>query len=214
MSNFQIEGYTLPSWAVQLGITGAFPYLGPSMTPTFNNGDLIYVRPAERFLAGDVVVFYSSDDEKLIIHRVIAVGEQILTTRGDHNRNIDKPFLQGQVVGRVEFVETQRGLRRVHNGVKGLWWARLLWLRQEIDRSLRRLLRRPYTFIRQRRLVAFLWQPAVTQVCFKTDEGVLIKYLYKGRTVAVWASATGKFVCRNPFDLFIFPPDDSKFYPH
>jgi len=208
MRNFPIEGYTLPGWAVQAGMTEAFPYHGPSMNPTFENGDFVYVRPAARYRPGDVIVFQSPDDEKLIIHRVIAVREHSLATRGDHNLNNDPPVLPGQVVGRVEYVETKRGLRRVRNGVSGLWWARGLWLRLAMGLAIRRLFWQPYNIIREKRLVAFLWRPEIVRVRIKTKEGCLVKCLYHNRTIAIYEPDSGKFLCRKPFDLFIDLPDD------
>ena len=209
MSNFQIEGYALPGWAGRRGITDAFPYHGPSMTPTFRDGDFVYVRPAACYFPGDVIVFRSWEDDHFIIHRVIACGEAGLTTRGDHNRSNDPPVLPGQVVGRVEFAETWRGLVRVWNGTPGLWLARFLWLWLGIDLLVRRLFWQPYDFIRQKRLAGLLWWPVITRVRFGAGEGLLVKYLYRGRTVAVWESASGKFTCRKPFDLVIPPPRES-----
>lgn len=206
MSNFQIEGYVPPEWVGRLGITDAFPYHGPSMIPTFQNGDFIYVCPATCYIPGDVIVFRSWDDDKFIIHRVVASAETSLTTRGDHNRSNDPLVLPEQVVGRVEFAETRRGLVRVLNGPLGLCWARFLWLLLDIDLFLRRILWRPYNFIRQKRLVGLFWRPVIIQVRFRVWGGFLVKYLYRGRTVATWNAAAGKFTCHKPFDLVIFPP--------
>lgn len=208
MSNFQIEGYALPGWAERRGITDAFPYHGPSMTPTFRDGDFVYVRPAARYLAGDVIVFRSWEDDKFIIHRVIACGEAGLTTRGDHNRSNDPPVGAGQVVGRVALAETRRGLVRILSGAPGLCWARFLWLRLDIDLFLRRLLWRPYNFIRQKRLANLVWRPEITKARFATRGMFLVKYLHRGRTVATWDAAAGKFTCRKSFDLVIFPPGE------
>lgn len=206
MSNFPIDGYALPAWAGRKGITEAFPYHGPSMIPTFQNGDFVYVCPATCYIPGDVIVFRSWHEDKFIIHRVVASAETSLTTRGDHNRSNDPLVLPEQVVGRVEFAETRRGLVRVRNGAPGLCWARFLWLWLDAGLLLRRLFWQPYNFIRQKRVAGLFWRPAINRARFKAGEGFLIKYLHNGHKVAAWDAAAGKFTCRKPFDLVISPP--------
>ncbi len=195
-------------------MTDKYFYRGKSMQGTFCPGDALSIisMPFDSVSKGDVIVFRETDSvnpSEIVVHRVVMITALELITRGDHNRSNDPPVLPGQVIGRVEFVETQRGLVRVLNGEPGLWWARFLWLWLAIDLFLRRLFWRPYNFIRQKRLAVLFWRPAMVRVCFSIGQGFLVKYLYRGRTIATWDSVSNKFACRKPFDLVIPPPLES-----
>lgn len=77
---FRIFGY---SYAVVP--TGSMQGEGPD---NFNPGDvvLIYNASFEELNIGDIIVFKSEDDSKLIIHRIIAGDENGYVTKGDNNQ--------------------------------------------------------------------------------------------------------------------------------
>ena len=60
--------------------------------------------------------------------------------------------------------------------------------------------------------MARIWKPAISQIHLKTDTGTLVKFIYRKKTVAVWEASRGRFDCRKPFDLVIFPPEDQQEY--
>jgi hypothetical protein len=161
---------------------------------------------------GDVVVFMDSNGRSgFVVHRIISVASAGLITRGDHNRLQDfSPITLAQVAGKVELVENKRGIRRVANGLWGLWLARIWQVVFGLDRLFRRIFWMPYNFIRERKLAAFLWRPDISTMQLQSEEGLLIKYLYKNRTVAVWDPARRRFSCRHPFDLIIPSPLNKK----
>ena len=78
-----------------------------SMSPNLKVGDLVIVKPVESqtIQAGNIIVFSSSWDERLICHRVVAVTEQIpkcFQTKGDANEAPDPFTVPSQdVIGRV-----------------------------------------------------------------------------------------------------------------
>jgi signal peptidase I len=211
MSDFPIEPYKLSSWAKSSGFVQCFLYLGPSMTPTFQSGDLLYTRPTPRKLfIGDVVVFSDTKTDGYIVHRIVKAFIGSLITKGDHNRLCDAPLSLDQVVGKVELVENKAGKKRVINGRLGLWMAQLKYINFVLDAFFRWVFRGPYNFLRHSGLVPAIWKPTIVKIQLLTEEGTLIKYIHKHRTVAMWNSSIQEFFCLKPYDLVIICPEGSK----
>ena len=80
---------------------GAAMVLSGSMEPTFYTGDLIVVEEAETLAVGDIVVY--QDGASLVVHRVIALDGETVTTQGDANNIADDPIPLADVKGRVLF---------------------------------------------------------------------------------------------------------------
>lgn len=85
---------------------GAAVVLSGSMEPTLSVHDLIFVRQAESYEVGDIVVYQSGGT--LIVHQVIAKDGQTLTTKGTANNIADDPIemrhVKGKVVGHIPAV--------------------------------------------------------------------------------------------------------------
>ena len=67
-----------------------------SMYPTFERGDLIFVRGVDspdEIKQGDIIVFQLKGDPETKVHRVVEIennnGQVQFKTKGDHNPNID-----------------------------------------------------------------------------------------------------------------------------
>lgn len=77
--------------------------LSGSMEPTLHENDLVFVKEEARYTAGDIIVFQS--DSSLIVHRIIAVLEDQIQTKGDANSTADAPIrleaVKGRVTGRI-----------------------------------------------------------------------------------------------------------------
>jgi hypothetical protein len=184
-----------------------FIYNGKSMLPTFRPGQLLYVRPvlAEPKL-GDVVVF-PSPDGGYTVHRVVAVNGVVLTTRGDHNSDCDAlPLPKSGVVGIVETAEHARQYKPVLNGLVGFLIARAKQGVHYLDKVFRKVFRKTYHFLRDTRLANLVWHPHLVKIRIQYGECEIIKYVYRGRTVATWDACRGVLQCRKPFDLVIQPP--------
>ena len=90
-----------------------------SMEPTFSKGDLLLVREQDAYAVGDIVVYQS--EGILIVHRIVAMDGETVTTQGDANNVADPSFngaaIKGAVVGHVpdlglavEFLKTPLGI--------------------------------------------------------------------------------------------------------
>jgi signal peptidase I len=208
MSSSPADARVIPPQARQVGLTQAFVYNGASMAPTFRPGQLLYVRPVARDLApGDVVVFANSSGS-YVVHRVVTATDAGLVTRGDSNRLPDVlSVAHGQVVGRVELAEYAGRLNAVSGGRYGLLRVHLLHARLSMWETIKKLGKRPYRWLRTSGLVARYWHPRITRLSFNGKEELPVKYVCKGRTVARFWPASGRFECRKPFDLVIPRPD-------
>jgi signal peptidase I len=208
MKNSQNEAGILPAAASRKGLTRGFLYSGPSMQPTFRTGQVLYVRPyLEDIKAGDVVVYEKAG--RYIVHRVISVGEDGFITRGDNNQFADADLVTpAQVIGRVEINEHRGRINPVQGSWFGLWLAGFGRAIRPFEPWLRLVFGWPYRLVKASRIVGRIWKPAISQIYFRNDAGVLVKYLYLKRTVAVWDVSQKRFECRKPFDLIIFHPED------
>jgi signal peptidase I len=77
-----------------------------SMWPKLSRGDIVIVRKTTDtdIKVGTVIVF--QHENGLAVHRVIAMDEWSITTKGDANPVADTPILYNDVVGRVPMIGT------------------------------------------------------------------------------------------------------------
>ena len=185
-------------------------YRGPSMSPTFRPGHVLYVRPSTRDVAsGDVIVYADSSQRMYIAHRVISITDRGFATRGDNNARCDlTPVAHGQLIGRVEIVEDSGRLKPVIGGWRGLVFARVNWNIRQACAWFRRTFGGPYRWLRHSGFVSRLWHPTITQLRINTDHGLLIKYICRRRVVARWWQQQNRFECDKPYDLVIPRPDE------
>jgi hypothetical protein len=189
-------------------------YRGGSMLGTLRRGDRIPIQPVPlaAIRPGDVVAFRAPNGcghPEETVHRVMAVTPGGLVTRGDNGHRADNALVTADnLLGRVTCIE-RRGKRvAIRGGRAGLLRARLLHTCIPIRRAAFRLGRWPYRSLRRSGLVGRLWRPHVIRLCVATEEGPLVKYLVRGRTVARWWPAKGRFECQPPYDLVFAAPDD------
>jgi signal peptidase I len=188
-------------------------YRGRSMAGTFRPGDRLTVFPVPlaEISPGDVVVFRGLNhegEESELVHRVVAATPDGLVARGDNNfREDEGRVTSDNLVGRVTLVERDGRARQVRVGRAGRWQARWLRARLVAWRLVKRLGAPAYGRLRSSGLVPRCWQPSLSRISLNSKDGVLIKYVHHGRTVARWWPATGRFESRKPFDLVIPRPD-------
>ena len=78
---------------------GSAVVLSGSMEPAMSKGDLILVRETDRFFEGQIVVF--EDGGMLVVHRIVNITQEQITTRGDANNTEDDPILPDSIQGEV-----------------------------------------------------------------------------------------------------------------
>lgn len=188
-------------------------YSGSSMAGVFRDGDLLSIEPVliSALHPGDVVVYVVYKDPQRphdgvnTAHRVIGIKPQGLICRGDNNPLPDPELLtEGRLIGRVTRFERGGRIRKIQVGRLGLWRARGLWARRGIWRAIAAPLRPLYGRLRRSGLVAILWKPEILQIRFCSPDGQYVKYVRRGRTVAVWRPARNECRFRKPFDLVLW----------
>jgi signal peptidase I len=76
-----------------------------SMKPTFERGDLIFIKGVDSISdikIHDIIVYQDSSGRE-IVHRVVNIQDNIITTKGDANPSGDPPFPFDRVRGKVLF---------------------------------------------------------------------------------------------------------------
>jgi signal peptidase len=95
-----------------------FTVISGSMEPEFAAGDLIVVKQTGAYAQNDIVVF--QDGRSLVVHRIISLDGETVTTKGDANNTADAPIhisaIKGEVIfwipymgNVVEFIKTPVG---------------------------------------------------------------------------------------------------------
>jgi signal peptidase I len=209
MSNFLTKEQIPISWRLMAENNLCYVYNGSSMLPTFHPGQLLLVTPLSHTpVKGDVILFSDPQWDRNVVHRVISVSGLSLRTRGDNNLRIDAAYIQmKQVLGKVEQVEVSGNLRPVIGGWRGLWRARVRWGTLYLDNLVRRTFWRPYRLLRLSGQVGHIWRPMIVMLQLQNENGPLVKYIHKQRSVATWFPLRRVFECRKPYDLVIPPPE-------
>ncbi len=74
-----------------------------SMAPTLEGHELVIVREAEEYAIGDIVIYQSGDS--LVIHKIIDIRGDMVTTKGDANNIPDEPirdvYIKGKMVAAI-----------------------------------------------------------------------------------------------------------------
>lgn len=78
---------------------GASAVLSGSMEPAISVGDLLLIREETNYKVGDIVVYQSGTTP--IVHRIVSISDETVTTRGDANNANDAPFPITAIKGKV-----------------------------------------------------------------------------------------------------------------
>jgi len=151
---------------------------------------------------GDVVAFDAGG--KAISHRIMGREAKGWVTRGDGCPGRDGELLTPErLIGKVMERERAGARDTVTGGRRGLRRARRLHGAARLRRICFRVLAPPYRLLRASHLVAALWRPRIVKARFAGPEGVLIKRIHRGRTVACWSPQDQRWDCRKPYDLVL-----------
>jgi signal peptidase I len=107
----------------QLG--GSMTYVttfGTSMEPVLHRGDLVLVRPASEYRAGDIVAYRSSQLRTLVLHRIVGMQGDRFVFKGDNNSwlDVERPArsdLLGRLTVRLPGMGTWLGRLRSPAGI-------------------------------------------------------------------------------------------------
>ena len=174
---------------------------------TLQDGDCLWVSPAvfDSLQPGDVVAFRSGGH--VLAHRIAKRDGSRFLTQGDGNWRRDcTPVGPADLIGRVEERERSGVRSAVVGGARGRRRAGLLHAIAFLRWIFLVLLAPFYRLIRASRMAACLWRPRVLAVYFSSTGAGTTKFIHRGRTVACWHPSEGRWSCRKPYDLILFPP--------
>lgn len=183
-------------------------YTGKSMAPTLKTGELLEVWPysGRKIQPGDVIVFFSPQDQNKVIHRVISVDSQGIRTQGDHNSGLDRWFLSPeQILGQVISAERQNRQRRILGGWRGRLWVSSLRTFRLIDDRISFLLHPIYHGL-SRLGIWQRWLPPglkIRMLKIQRPQGQELQLLMGQKVVARLFPHSRGWLVRRPFRLFI-----------
>lgn len=92
-------------WFLPIQFGGGAAYViisGESMEPLYHNGDLVIVRRDSEYGVGDIATYYSTELNKYVIHRIVAVRDGKFTFKGDNNAWLDPETIRrDQIIGKA-----------------------------------------------------------------------------------------------------------------
>jgi mRNA-degrading endonuclease RelE of RelBE toxin-antitoxin system len=183
-------------------------YIGPSMNPILKPGDRLKIisHDLEKIRVGDVVIFYSPEDETKVVHRVVSVSSNGIKTRGDNCDQVDPWILRrDQILGRVVYAQRGKGRWRVFGGPLGHSLAVAIFAIKSIDSNLTSLLR-PFYQRLARAGVFRRWLPAwmkTRAISLSHPAGTELQLLMGRRVIGRWLPGNTRWHIRRPFRLFV-----------
>lgn len=186
--------------ASDLGLHGHHFYLGQSMNGTFKPGDWLQIEETawNAIRRGDVIVFkpQAQESSSTIVHRVMSRSCRGLVTRGDANPEPDiHPVAEIECMGRVVAFERAGRKRTVRNGMRGRIHVWRLRAGRILLRSLTRPFRLFFKLVREHGWLASLYSESIQEVHFNTPDGLLVKFILKGKAVGTWWPAKNQLLC-------------------
>ena len=83
------------------GKAARFRASGTSMAPAIRNGEEVVVERGGPLRKGDVVLFREPASQRMLAHRIVAIGPDGVLLRGDAAETCEGPVDPSMIVGRV-----------------------------------------------------------------------------------------------------------------
>jgi hypothetical protein len=134
-------------------------YVGPSMKPTLREPETMEIMPYDDrpVRVGDVAFFLSPEVDQPVVHRVVRVTPEGISTLGDNNTQEDAYLLQPErIQGRVVAAWRGQKRRKIAGGLPGRLTSRWLRWRRALDRGASPLLHPLYQALSHRGWIARL----------------------------------------------------------
>lgn len=122
------------------------PATGDSMFPLIKKEELCRFIPCNPHTLGkgDIVLFWTGDG-RLVAHRFYYIkmveGEPYFLFKGDTNLGFDEPISEGQIIGKLEFIQKNERIVKVAE-LQPYLWGKLILTFPILSRLLRTYLNR------------------------------------------------------------------------
>jgi SynChlorMet cassette protein ScmC len=183
-------------------------YTGSSMNPALCHLDLLEILPySDAARKGDIVYYSSPADGQKVIHRVVRISTNGISTRGDNNL-ADDPYLlrQQDIIGRVAAAWRHGRRHEIAGGFRGKCSGYNALLRRQVSRSFSSLLHRTYRGLAERNflhcLEPALYRPRVFEFKHRHLPSIL-KLMINGRVIGRYDAWTRLWEIDRPWRLII-----------
>jgi len=178
-------------------------YTGRSMYPTLFEADLLEIESPGRISVGDVILFVSND--KLVVHRVVSIASQGISTRGDNN-NYDDPRLVApeKIIGIVIAAWRGQLRRQIYRGRIGRTYRLFLYGQQRLYRISRSTLAKSYRSAHKvglARLIKLFFKPKIVQ--FNINGNIKINLMLGLQIIGQYCQSSNCWQIYPPFRLFV-----------
>lgn len=182
-------------------------YHGSSMSPTFKNGDILYVAPykGRKVMRGDVVVFYGPQNNK-VVHRVTAVTKEGVRTQGDNNTKADIYILTPEkIIGRVNYAERKKKRFYVYGGFMGRLFVAVRRAFKKIDLAISLALGPAYRFTARTNIIQQMLPPYLKPKLVKFNRGKKeeLQLVMGSVKIAHLNAQKNEWCIRRPFRLVV-----------
>jgi signal peptidase I len=183
-------------------------YIGPSMIPTLRRGDLLEVISYEKRLPnrGDVIVFKTPVENKLVTHRIISINKEGLRTKGDNNWYMDTLVITPQqIIGKVTHAKRGSKQLKILGGLRGYVYA---WMKDEVRQiniRINHLLSPIYHWLAKKGFFrhCFTSLLKLRVLAYKRSNGTEIQLLFGYKVIGRLLPQAKTWWIRRPFRLFV-----------
>ncbi len=183
-------------------------YVGPSMNPTLREPELMEIVPYDNrpYRVGDVVFFLSPENDQAIVHRIVRVTPEGMSTLGDNNTHEDAFLLHPNDIG-GQVVAAWRGRKRreIAGGLQGRLTSRWFRWRRALDRGASHLLHPFYHALSRWGVIASLlpapFRPRV--VVFRARGQDQSRLLLGQHIIGRYDEQNLQWQIQRPFRLFV-----------
>jgi signal peptidase len=178
-------------------------YTGRSMHPTLSETDLLEIKQLRRISVGDVILFVCKDN--LVVHRVVGIASEGISTRGDNNNDDDPELVAPEnVVGNVVAAWRGQQRRRIYGGRIGRIYRLILCIQRRIYGECRSFVAYSYRATSQLglpRLIKPFCRPRIVQ--FNVNGDIDISLMLGVHIIGHYCQSSNRWQIRPPFRLFI-----------
>ena len=183
-------------------------YTGGSMKPILRDGDGLTVEPygGRRRKVGDIVVFYGSENNQKVIHRIVSIRKEGIRTKGDHNARLDPWILEpGEIIGKVGFAWRGNRRIRVWSGLAGQIHSLACSFCRKMDDLVSSLLHPSYRWLSRKGVIRKLFgknfKPRI--LALQRPEGVEFQLFFKNRQIGRRRPGAPNWEIKRPYRLLI-----------
>ena len=183
-------------------------YVGPSMNPILREPEIMEVVPYDcrPLCVGDVVFFLSPNADQPVVHRIVRMAPEGISTLGDYNTQEDTFLLQPRhIKGQVVAAWRGRKRRQIAGGLQGRLTSRWLRCRCVLDRGGSCLLHPFYHALSRCGVIASLLPAPLRSrvVVFQAQGRDQFRLLWGQHIIGRYHEQKRQWQIQRPFRLFV-----------